>query len=67
MNKIIGKNIKTYRIKQNITQEELASKINIDRTTLSHYETGNRLPSILILCDIADCLHVTLDELVGRC
>ena len=56
--------IKQYRESKNLTQQDLADMVNIDRTTLSQYETGKRLPDIYILCDIADELDVSLDDLV---
>ena len=44
----IGKRIKKIREEKEITQQQLAEYIDVDRTTLSHYESGARLPSIYI-------------------
>lgn len=62
----IGKRIKELRIQNNMTQSKLANKLGIDRSTLTHYELGMRIPSIDILWEIADIFDVSIDELVGR-
>ena len=38
----------------------------IDRTTISAYEKGKRVPSIDNACKLADLYRVSLDELFGR-
>lgn len=67
MDKItIGLRIKYFRELNNISQSDLARSIGIDRTTLSHYESGFRLPNIFVLWKIADVLKISIDMLVGR-
>ena len=56
--------IKQIRKSKNLSQQELADKLGIDRSTLSKYELEERLPNIYALCDIADELDVSLDDLV---
>lgn len=60
----IGQRIQEVRLKKGIKQHELAKKIGVDRTSLSAYENGKRLPDIMTLCRIANVLEVTLDELI---
>lgn len=62
----IGQNIKEYREKNQLTQEQLASIVHINRTTLSRYESGNRVPCLEVLWLMADCFEISIDELVGR-
>ena len=53
-NKKIGKIIKYIRIQNNMTQDELANKINIGRTTLSDYErekTDINFNTIIKICN----------------
>lgn len=67
MDKIrIGARIKYFRELNNISQSDLARSIDVDRTTLSHYESGFRLPNIFVLWKIADVMGISIDELVGR-
>lgn len=58
--------IKDIRISNKMTQQQLADKINVNRTTLSGYESGRRIPSIDVLWKISDVFDITIDELVGR-
>lgn len=62
----VGEKIREIRQAKGLSQRELSGQVNVDRATLTHYELGDRLPSIFILWDIADYLDVSLDELVGR-
>ncbi len=63
---MIGKNIKRFRTIQGMSQFQLAELLWLDRSSLSAYETGKRIPDIFMLCRIADIFDITLDILVGR-
>ena len=56
--------IKTLREKQGFTQEELAAKIGVGRTTVTMWEIGENLPPTRILPMLAATLHCTIDELL---
>lgn len=60
----IAENIKFYRKQLNMTQEELAVKLNGRKSLISNYETGYSTPDIYTLCKLAEIFDVTLDELV---
>ena len=62
----IGAKIKELREEKDLTQEELAKLIAIDKSTIAKYETNDREPKVYILCKIADYFGVTLDYLAGR-
>ena len=62
----VGLRIKELRLENEWKQIELAKRIGVDRTSVSSYERGKRIPDIFILCRIADEFGVTLDYLVGR-
>jgi AbrB family looped-hinge helix DNA binding protein len=47
-----------------ISQEELAEKVNVSRQTLSKWETGESLPDIEKSKLLAEIFGVTLDDLV---
>jgi len=51
-----GKNIKLARIKLDLTQTQLAQRINSKQKSISRYETGASLPSIKTLVKIAKIL-----------
>lgn len=60
----IGKNIKTQRTKQGMSQETLAEKLFVSRQTVSNYETGKSYPDIDMLVKIAEELHVEVQVLI---
>ncbi|QBO36141.1 XRE family transcriptional regulator [Periweissella cryptocerci] len=60
----ICKNIKRLRQGANMSQTELAEKLNLARSAISHYESGVRTPSIDILIEMADFFEITVDELI---
>jgi len=55
--------IREYRAKNNMTQDELAKKVNIRRETIVHLEKGKYNPSLKLAHDIAKALHASIDEL----
>lgn len=61
--KFIGKKIRSYRIKMNMTQEELGKKLDTKKATISNYETGYRTPKQDDLFRIANVLNISIDDL----
>ncbi|EDB7521855.1 XRE family transcriptional regulator [Listeria monocytogenes] len=58
--------LKKLRKNENLTQDQLASKIGITRDTLANYETGRREPDFTTLKNIASYFEVSTDYLLGR-
>lgn len=56
--------IREIREKQGLTQEELAARVGVERSSISKYESGDRAPSLLVLRRLAETLHCTVDELL---
>lgn len=54
--KRFGKKIKLARVELDLTQTQLAQKINTKQKNISRYETGASLPSIETLVNIANAL-----------
>ena len=61
----IGDNIFRLRKQAKITQEELASFLNLTKASVSKWETGQSLPDLLLLPQIAAFFDVTVDQLIG--
>lgn len=55
--------LKESRTNSNLTQEQLAEKLGIAKSTLSGYESGNREPSIATVAKILDILDVDANYL----
>jgi len=64
--KTCGQRISELRESQKLTQGELSSRLGITRASLSHYETGRRVPDYETIKKIADFFRVSVDYLIGR-
>ena len=62
--KILGDNIKKYRKSRNLTQEELAEKLDISANHLSKIEVGKRFVSAELMDCVAKELNITLSALM---
>lgn len=60
----IGQRIRKIRKAYGLSQEELAAKVDISITHMSHIETGNTKLSLPVLVDIALVLSVGTDTLL---
>ena len=63
--KKFGGYLSSLRKKADMTQMELADKLNLTRQAVSRYEHGDSFPDVSILVTIAGIFHVTLDELIN--
>ena len=57
--------LKKIRVDNNLTQDELASKLYVTRTAISKWENDKGYPSIDSLKLISETFHITLDELIS--
>lgn len=60
----IGQRIRRIRKAHKLSQEELAEKVGISTTHMSHIETGNTKLSLPVFVDIAEALDVQTDSLL---
>jgi transcriptional regulator with XRE-family HTH domain len=58
----IGKLIREYREKQNMSQQSLAKRLNVTRESVSNWEHDKREPKIKILLNIISILGVTREQ-----
>ncbi len=62
---MLGKNIKLFRERKGLTQEELGRLVGKEKSTIGCYETGARTPGVETLALLAGALGTTMDELTG--
>ena len=62
----LPRNLKELRDLRGLTQAELAQRADMAAASVSHFETGQRLPSLDSLVRLADALEVSTDTLLGR-
>ena len=60
----IGKFIAECRKKQNLTQAQLAEKLDITDRAISKWETGKAMPDSAIMLDLCDILGIKVNELL---
>lgn len=60
-----GNTLKTLRLRENLTQSQLAQKLGLTKSVISAYETGLRMPSYDILIHISQIFNVSTDYLLG--
>jgi transcriptional regulator with XRE-family HTH domain len=56
--------IKKLRAENNLTQDQLAKKLQVSRSTISSWETGRSYPDLEMVIEICDCFNVSLDFLL---
>ncbi len=61
---MVGKNIAAFRTQMDMTQSELAEKLNVTRQAVSNWENGKTEPDIETLHKISDVLEITIEELI---
>ena len=62
----IGANIKARRLALDMTQKELAEKVNVDQSMICQIERGSKAPSLPLSVEIADVLGCKVDEMVEQ-
>ena len=65
MNQIkVGAFLKDLRREKGITQEQLAEELGVSGRTISRWETGNNMPDIGLLVEIAEYFDVSIPEII---
>ena len=60
----IGKNIKSLRVRKNLTQDQLAERLFVTRQTVSNYENGRSRPDIDMLVKISEVLETDIHQVI---
>lgn len=61
-----GTNLKKIRQDNDLTQEELAKKIDTSRSNIANYENDKNMPSIDILEKLSEIFNCSIDYLLGK-
>ena len=57
-------NLKTYRKQSDMTQKELAEKLEVTVNNIGHWEKGRTEPNLDTLVKMTQIFNITLDELI---
>ena len=63
---MLSDNIRNYRKKNNMSQDELADKLNVSRQSVSLWENGQTQPTIDNIIALSKILNVSANELLGE-
>ncbi|MDO4282079.1 MAG: helix-turn-helix domain-containing protein [Clostridia bacterium] len=61
---LLNEKLKTLRKEKNLTQEELAEKLNVSRQAITKWENGIGMPDIENLRAVSNFFEISLDELL---
>lgn len=65
-NKVVANNIARYRKFNNLTQIALADKLNYSDKAVAKWESGESLPDVFVLYQIAEIFGITLNDLLSE-
>ena len=60
---MLGDVIQKIRRAKNLSQSDLAEKLNVSNKIVSNWETGKSLPDVMMMEDIANVLDISIEEL----
>lgn len=61
----LQKNIKAFRLKQGLTQAELAAKLGVDRSSVTQWETGVTTPRMKVITKLSTLFNTTPSVLIS--
>ncbi len=61
----VAENIAYYRKKMNLTQFELAEKLNYSDKSISKWERAEGIPTVVVLKEICDFFGITLNDITN--
>ncbi len=63
---MFGRNLKTLREKNKLTQEDLADSLAVSRQAVCMWERGERVPKVDVLTQIAGVFGVSVDHIINH-
>ena len=64
MNESFPDIIKQFRKEKNLSQQQLAEMLFVERSSIANWETGRRIPDAVLLLRIAKCLNIDINILL---
>ena len=63
MNRHFAETLRRLRVERRLSQEQLASRVFVTRSTVARWETGSRQPDAAMISRLAQCLGVDVNTL----
>lgn len=61
--RLLGSNVRRYRLSAGLSQEELAARMDVEQGYISNLEAGKRNPTVLTVWHLASALNLTPAQL----
>lgn len=65
MSQTFSKTLKKLRTERGLSQQALANKMFVTRPTIARWESGSRLPDVMMISKLAEVLGVNVDVLLS--
>ena len=65
MNKHFAEALRKLRTERGLSQQELAKRMYVTRSTVARWETGSRLPDAVMISRLSQCLGVEVNTLLN--
>ncbi len=63
MNLLFAETLKRLRTKKGLSQRELAERMYVNRSTITRWESGRRLPDVIMISRLSQCLGIDISKL----
>ena len=63
---VFSENLKKYRKSKNMTKQQVADRLGINRVTYTAYEIARNEPNLTMVVQFADLFGVTTDSLLKK-
>lgn len=63
--KLVGRRIRSVRRVRRVSQKQLANILDVHFSTISHWESGNYIPTLENLIKTCIFLNIRLDYIIG--
>ena len=64
MSKSFSETLKKLRTERGLSQQQLANKLFVDRSSIANWENNRRVPDAILMTRLAECLNVSVADLL---
>ena len=65
MSNLFGETLRNLRTERNLSQQQLAQRLFVNRSSVANWETGRRIPDLILLTRLAQILNVDISVLTN--
>lgn len=66
MSQTLGNHLRSLRLEHDLTQQQLAENLNLDRSTVAYMESGRILPNLRTLAKLKNLYRLSWDDLLSK-